>query len=48
MRGTEYMGEGAGWEGFDGVGGGRELVTRKFFLNFGRRLLVSKVFDQHH
>ena len=34
-------GGGIGW-------GGRELVTKKFSPAFGRRLLVSKVFDQQH
>ena len=46
--GRNIWGRGAGWEGLDGVGGGRELVTKKFFLTFGRRLLVSKEFDQQH
>ena len=46
--GRNIWGRGAEWEGLDGVGGGRELVTKKFFLTFGRRLLVSKEFDQQH
>ena len=48
MRGTEYMGEGGGMGGVGWGGGGQELVTKKFFLTFGRRLLVSKVFDHQH